>query len=71
MTNGTALPGASARGSGMTMRVYSVDRYGTISQDRGTVTVTYGNQLSPEPVMSTAFPPCECSRCLSGRAVRR
>lgn len=58
MTNGTA----QAPTSGMTMRVYHVDRYGTITQDRGTVTVEYGNQ--PLQVgLDTEFPPCECSRC--------
>ncbi|MFG2120755.1 hypothetical protein [Streptomyces sp. NPDC048710] len=49
------------------MRVYSVDRYGTITQHRGTVTVTYGNQ--PLPMLSTAYPPCMCFRCR--RTVRR
>ncbi|MEV5876124.1 DUF6415 family natural product biosynthesis protein [Streptomyces sp. NPDC052101] len=65
MKNGTASPGAVPRG-GMTMWVYTVDRYGSIIHDRGTVTVAYGNQSLP-PVMSTAYPPCECSRCRHGQ----
>ncbi len=68
MMNGTARPQPSARGSGMTMRVYTVDRYGRITQDRGTVTVTPGDQ--PLPLMSTAYPPCACLRHRSGQAVR-
>lgn len=69
MMNGTASPDTSPKG-GMTMRVYTVDRYGTITRDRGTVTVAFGNE--PLPVgMDTAFPPCECPRCQAGQAVSR
>ncbi|AYN37980.1 hypothetical protein D9753_02315 [Streptomyces dangxiongensis] len=67
MMNGTARPQARTRGQNMTMRVYAVDRYGTITQDRGTVTVTPGNQPLP---LSTAYPPCSCPRHRSGQAVR-
>ncbi|MET8563221.1 hypothetical protein ABZV75_22495 [Streptomyces flaveolus] len=52
----------------MTMRVYTVDRYGMVTHDRGTVTVTPGNDLLP--LMSTAYPPCACPRHRSGQAVR-
>lgn len=68
MTNGTARPQPSARGNGMTMRVYTVDRYGRITQDRGTVTVTPGNE--PLPLTSTAYPPCACLRHRPEQAVR-
>ncbi|MFF1279902.1 hypothetical protein ACFVY4_03755 [Streptomyces sp. NPDC058299] len=68
MTNRTALPRRGTRGSGMTMRVYAVDPYGTITQQRGTVTVTPGNH--PLPLMSTAYLACQCPRHRSGQAVR-
>ncbi|MEU3031611.1 hypothetical protein ACPCBC_29120 [Streptomyces incarnatus] len=45
MTNGTALPDASAQGGRMTMRVYTVDRCGTITQDCGTVTGAVDSKL--------------------------
>ncbi|MEV0982025.1 DUF6415 family natural product biosynthesis protein [Streptomyces sp. NPDC049915] len=49
----------------MTLRVYQVDRYGTVTQDRGTVKVLN----SDEPLsLSTAYPPCGCQTC---RATRR
>ncbi|MER6059855.1 hypothetical protein ABT167_01380 [Streptomyces sp. NPDC001792] len=69
MTNRTARPRASARAHGMTMRVYTVDRYGTITRDRGTVTVAFGSE--PLPVgLDTDFPPCGCPRCRTRQAVR-
>ncbi|MER6076142.1 hypothetical protein ABT187_46905 [Streptomyces sp. NPDC001817] len=69
MMNSTAQPEPDTRAR-MTMRVYTVDSHGTITRDRGTVTVAFGNQ--PPPVsLETAYPPCECLRCRSGRAVRR
>jgi hypothetical protein len=50
------------------MRVYAVNSACTITQDRGTVTVTGGNQ--PMPVgLSTAFPLCSCLRCRTRQAV--
>jgi Family of unknown function (DUF6415) len=54
MMKGTARPWASAWGSGMTMRVYTVDRYGTVTRDRGTITVAYGNEPLPS-VMDTQY----------------
>ncbi|MCH0557994.1 hypothetical protein [Streptomyces sp. MUM 16J] len=68
MTNRTASPATSPQG-GMTMRVYTVDRYGTVTRDRGTLTIIPGNQPIP-PLFSTAFPPCGCLGCRAGRAVR-
>ncbi|MGW7529671.1 hypothetical protein [Streptomyces sp. NPDC054783] len=54
----------------MTMRVYTVNRYGSITQDRGTVTVAFGNR--PLPVgIETAFPPCACPRCRAGQTASR
>ncbi|MFE2265745.1 DUF6415 family natural product biosynthesis protein [Streptomyces griseosporeus] len=58
MTNGTGAGEAPPRPT-MTMRVYTVDRYGTITSDRGTVSVL------PVAVLpaSFGFPPCACPRC--------
>ncbi|MFG3164447.1 DUF6415 family natural product biosynthesis protein [Streptomyces sp. NPDC048232] len=47
-------------GARMTIRVYRVNRYGTVTEDRGTVSVLTGD--GPPPATS-AFPPCSCSRC--------
>lgn len=68
MMNGTARPQPSARGSRMTMRVYTVDRYGRITQERGTVTVPPRNEPLPL-MMSTAYP-CACPRHRSEQGVR-
>lgn len=58
MTNTTA---PARPGVKMTIRVYQVDRYGTVTQDRGTVTsIRYGEDQLP-PV--GGFPPCRCPRC--------
>jgi len=65
MTNGTAPPKPSVK---MTMRVYTVNRAGIITEDRGPVSVLPSDQ--PLPV-STAFPPCRCPRCRAGQAVTR
>ncbi|MFF7752649.1 hypothetical protein ACFZCP_26185 [Streptomyces sp. NPDC007971] len=70
MMKGTARLRARALGGGMTMRVYAVDRNGTITRDRGTITVTYGNQPLP-PAMDTQYPPCRCLHCRTGQVVRR
>lgn len=70
MTNGTARPPVNARGSEMTMRVYTVNRYGTITQDRGTVTVAFGEQPPPLP-LADSYPPCQCPRHRAGQAARR
>ncbi|MFE2266606.1 DUF6415 family natural product biosynthesis protein [Streptomyces griseosporeus] len=47
----------------MTIRVYTVDRYGTITGDRGTVDVL------PVAVLPTsdAWAPCACPKCRAGR----
>ncbi len=70
MTNGTALSGASARAGRMTMRVYTVDHYGTITQDRGTVTVAVDGKLPPLP-LADSYPACQCPGHRLGRPVTR
>ncbi|CAL2055878.1 MULTISPECIES: hypothetical protein [Streptomyces] len=70
MTNGIALPGAGARVGRMTMRVYTVDRGGTIAQDRGTVIVAVDGKLPPLP-LADSYPACQCPRHRLGRPVTR
>lgn len=48
----------------MTMRVYTVNRNGTITTDRGKVCVMVGEKTAP--MMSSVFPPCECPRHRAG-----
>lgn len=43
----------------MTIRVYSVTREGTITEDRGTVYDGVGGT----PLLTSQFPPCSCPRC--------
>lgn len=52
----------------MTLRVYSVDRYGTVTEDRGTVEILHRGE--PLPLMSVD-PPCGCPRHRAGQAVSR
>ncbi|MEU3842900.1 hypothetical protein AB0E88_23040 [Streptomyces sp. NPDC028635] len=69
MTNGTCPTQNRPPGHKMTIRVYQVDRSGTVTQDRGEVSVIpYGEE--PLPV-SSAFPPCQCLRCRAGQAATR
>ncbi|GAA2480108.1 hypothetical protein GCM10023100_69300 [Actinocorallia cavernae] len=70
MANGTARPQANAQGGGMTMRVYTVNRHGTITRDRGTVSVVVGSKLSPPPAIDW-YPPCQCPLHRAGQAVSR
>ncbi|MFI2431319.1 hypothetical protein [Streptomyces sp. NPDC018693] len=47
------------QGPGMTMRVHTVNRYGTITADRGTRAVTpAAGPLPARP--GTYYPPCQC-----------
>lgn len=55
-------------GAKMTLRVYTVDRYGAVAEDRGTVSVPYSQE--PPPMM-TLTPPCACKRCVVGQGVSR
>lgn len=52
----------------MTLRVYTVDRYGVVTEDRGTVDILHGHE--PLPLMSVD-PPCACQRCRAGQAANR
>lgn len=52
----------------MTLRVYTVDRYGAVTEDRGTVDVLHG--AAPLPLMSIN-PPCARPRHRAGQAVTR
>ncbi|MFI2432002.1 hypothetical protein [Streptomyces sp. NPDC018693] len=61
----TAPPPARTPGSGMTIRVYTVDRYGTVTTDRGTRTVPCEADAFPE-LMNTQYPPCACPRHRAG-----
>ncbi|WDO05531.1 hypothetical protein ME763_07620 [Streptomyces murinus] len=70
MTNATAQPLTNARGGRMTMRVYTVDLYGTITQDRGTVTVATDGKLPPLP-QPDSYPACQCTLCRLGRSATR
>jgi hypothetical protein len=49
----------TAPGAKMTIRVYRMDREGTVIEDRGTVSILHGQDLPP----STPFPPCACRHC--------
>ncbi|MGM9337284.1 hypothetical protein [Streptomyces murinus] len=52
------------------MRVYTVDRGGTIAQDRGTVIVAVDGKLPPLP-LADSYPVCQCPRHRLGRPVTR
>ncbi|SED83628.1 hypothetical protein SAMN04490357_6006 [Streptomyces misionensis] len=69
MLNTTVQPPVDARGR-MTMRVYTVDRDGTITQDRGTVTVAISEKKPPLPT-SDSYPPCRCPLHRAEQAVSR
>lgn len=61
MQNGTAPPGKRPQGPAMTIRVYTVDRYGTVISDRGTRLVAYSEKLQLPKTLK--YPPCQCPRC--------
>lgn len=69
MMNRTVQPQPSARGGGMTLRVYTVDPRGKIIHDRGTVTVPFTDEPLPL-TLDTGYPPCACPRHRAGQAVR-
>ncbi|GGR79436.1 hypothetical protein GCM10010252_17660 [Streptomyces aureoverticillatus] len=52
---------------GMTLRVYTVSRDGTVTQDTGTRRITPNG--GPPP-LSSRPPLCVCSRCLGRPALR-
>jgi hypothetical protein len=45
----------------MTLRVYTVDRYGTVTRTGPEVTVVATDKLPP--LRSPSWPPCRCERC--------
>lgn len=47
----------------MTMRVCMVDRYGAVTEERGTVGVPPSEYVDP---IGSAYPPCRCRRCRTG-----
>jgi hypothetical protein len=47
----------------MTIRVYTVDRSGTVRVPRATVTVPYDDAPEISPLGLTPLPPCRCPRC--------
>ncbi|MFG2941073.1 hypothetical protein [Streptomyces sp. NPDC048282] len=55
-------------GAKMTLRVYTVDQYGTVTADRGTVEVQDGEELPPV-TLASAFSPCACPHHRTGQAV--
>ena len=65
MTNTTALPEPRFK---MTMRVYRVDRYGSVTEGRGTVSVLNGMRHLP-PVDVNPLGYCPSHR--SGKPVSR
>ncbi|MFB7494325.1 DUF6415 family natural product biosynthesis protein [Streptomyces sp. NPDC056161] len=68
MTNDIARPPAPApadpQTGGMTIRVYTVNRHGTVIRERGTVNVLPSTEPLP---FSSGFPPCDCPRCRKTR----
>ncbi|MGW5610135.1 hypothetical protein ACWEWI_29425 [Streptomyces sp. NPDC003753] len=62
MTN-TTVPARSR--VKMRIRVYRVDRHGTVTRDRGTVAAIHAGEETTSPLN----PPCSCSRCRAGQAV--
>ncbi|MFM9630284.1 hypothetical protein ACKI10_22015 [Streptomyces galilaeus] len=68
MTNGTAPPPVSpVQRPGITLRVYTVDRHGTVTSDTGTRMVPPAT--GPLPVVpDTYYPPCQCEGCRPGVA---
>ncbi len=64
----TASPPGRTPGSGMTMRVHTVDPVGTITADSGTRPVPPA--AGPLPVRpGTHYPPCRCSCHRAGQVV--
>lgn len=57
MAKATSPNGGRDPGAKMTIRVYSVNRGGVITEDRGTLSVMAGQE--PESTMGL-YPPCRC-----------
>ncbi|MFJ5835484.1 hypothetical protein ACIQGO_01650 [Streptomyces shenzhenensis] len=65
---GARSPHASPPLSHMTMRVYQVDRYGTVTRDSGRVIVPPPQELTPT---TDRYPPCQCPRHRVGQGKPR
>ncbi|GHH04702.1 hypothetical protein [Streptomyces lanatus] len=63
MTNATAPRDPGVK---MTLRVYTVDRYGAVTEERGTVGILRDTEPQPLPQMSPN-PPCACACCRAER----
>lgn len=63
--DGVAEVGA---GSAMTLRIYVVDRYGTVTSDTGTRRVDCTDAVSSSS--ACRYPPCSCPDCVRKRARR-
>lgn len=68
MANATCPPQDEPPTAKMTIRVYQVDRHGTITRERGTVNVP---PLEGPPPLTSAFPPCECPNCRASEVAAR
>ncbi|GAA2190737.1 hypothetical protein GCM10009787_00970 [Streptomyces bangladeshensis] len=68
MTNATCQPQDDPPTAKMTIRVYQVNRQGTVTREYGTVNVP---PLEGPPPFTSAFPSCECRDCLAGGAAAR
>lgn len=67
MSKATAPGRERDPGVKMTIRVYSVNRGGQVTQDRGTLSIMPGEG----PLPTTAeYPPCECVGCRGRRAAQ-
>ncbi len=52
----------------MTLRIYVVDRYGTVTSDTGTRRVDCTDAVSSSS--ACRYPPCSCPDCVRKRARR-
>lgn len=68
MPNATCPPQDDPPTAKMTIRVYQVNRQGTVTRECGTVIVP---PLEGPPPFTSAFPSCECRDCRAGRAAAR
>ncbi|WP_030342055.1 hypothetical protein [Streptomyces sp. NRRL S-1022] len=65
MANATSPPQDDPPTTKMTLRIYRVNRYGTVTREYGTVSVA---PLAGPPPFTSAFPPCGCPDCRSSEA---
>lgn len=60
MTNATTPPNSGVK---MTLRVYTVDRCGAVTKDRGTLDILHDTEPQPPLPLMSPTPPCACPRC--------